>query len=111
VLPRPLLELGFEFEGKRITFLGPSDIWKPAPVRGQNGAPSAALRSRRKTRGLTQQQVAGRMGLLPKMISALENGPDRSTLESFFKLLAALDLELIIRPKGEAAAREVRGEW
>jgi HTH-type transcriptional regulator/antitoxin HipB len=72
---------------------------------------SVALKSRRKTRGLTQQQVAGSIGLLPKTISAFENGPDKSTLESLFKLLAALDLELIIRPKDELTSDDNRGEW
>lgn len=30
VLPRNLLEKGFEFQGKRITLIGPQGIWKPA---------------------------------------------------------------------------------
>jgi putative restriction endonuclease len=29
VLPRSLLEAGFEYKGQRITLLGPSGIWKP----------------------------------------------------------------------------------
>jgi putative restriction endonuclease len=29
VLPRTILETGFEFKGQRITLLGPSGIWKP----------------------------------------------------------------------------------
>ena len=30
VLPRELLEKGFEFDGKWITLVGPQGIWKPA---------------------------------------------------------------------------------
>ena len=29
VLPRTLLEAGFEYKGKRITLIGPQGIWKP----------------------------------------------------------------------------------
>ena len=72
---------------------------------------SIALKSRRKSQGLTQEQAAKKIGLLPKTISAFENGPGKSTLESLFKLLATLDLELIIRPRAESDSDERRGEW
>ena len=29
ILPRKLLEQGFDFDGQRITLIGPSGIWKP----------------------------------------------------------------------------------
>ena len=58
-----------------------------------------ALRGQRKTRKLTQKQTAVLVGLLPKTISNLETNPQSSTIESLFKLLSALELELVIRPK------------
>lgn len=58
-----------------------------------------ALRSVRKSRGLSQSDTGKLVGLLPKTISALENHPSSTTLDSFLKLLSALDLELIIAPK------------
>ncbi|MEW6566380.1 MAG: helix-turn-helix domain-containing protein [Spirochaetota bacterium] len=57
------------------------------------------LRSVRKSYGLSQIDTGNRVGLLPKTISALENHPDTVTLDSFFKLLSALDLELSIESK------------
>jgi putative restriction endonuclease len=33
VLPRKILETGFEFQGQRITLVGPSGIWKPRQLR------------------------------------------------------------------------------
>lgn len=74
------------------------------------------LRSTRKAQGLTQADAGKLVGLLPKTISALENRPASATVESFLKLLSALDLELILKPKQSdssltkpsASARE---EW
>jgi len=72
---------------------------------------ATAVKSRRKTRKLTQQEVASRVGLLPKTVSALENSPDTSSVDSLFKLLAALELELVLRTKDEAGRRNSQEEW
>ncbi|HKP96580.1 MAG TPA: helix-turn-helix domain-containing protein [Fibrobacteria bacterium] len=70
------------------------------------------LKGWRKSRKLTQAGAALRVGMRPKTISVLESEPDSSTLGSLFKLLSALEVELVIRPKskvtGGAAAT---GEW
>ena len=58
------------------------------------------LRARRRDCGLTQVQAASNVGLLPKTVSALELDPTTSTVASLFKLLSALDLEVILRPRG-----------
>jgi HTH-type transcriptional regulator/antitoxin HipB len=57
---------------------------------------SHVIRSVRKAKSLRQIDVADRIGLLPKTISALENHPETVTMESFFKMLSALDLELTL---------------
>jgi HTH-type transcriptional regulator/antitoxin HipB len=57
------------------------------------------LRGRRKAKALTQKEAAKLVGLLPKTVSGLESSPDRCKIESLFKLLAALELELTISPK------------
>ena len=68
---------------------------------------AAALKSSRKARGVTQQLVASQVGLLPKTVSALENSPDTSSIESLFKLLSALGLEMVLRTKDDTPS----GEW
>ncbi len=60
------------------------------------------LRAQRKGRKLTQKAAAKRVGLLPKTISALEAAPENSSIASLYKLLSALDLELVIRAKNRA---------
>lgn len=64
---------------------------------------AAVLRGHRATRGLTQQQAGARVGLLPKTISAMESDPAGSSVMSLFKLLSALDLELVLQPKPQPA--------
>lgn len=49
------------------------------------------------------------MGLLPKTVSALENHPERAGLDSLYKLISALELELYLSPRPPASERE--GEW
>ena len=67
-----------------------------------------ALSGYRKTLKLTQKHAGDKVGLFPKTISALENSPDGSSLASLFKLLSALGLELVLKPKSIACSG---GEW
>ncbi len=71
------------------------------------GQLATVLRGRRLVGGLTQKQAGTKVGLLPKTISGLESEPERSSIASLFKLLSALDLELVLQPKsGGAPARD-----
>lgn len=69
------------------------------------------LRGQRKSKRLTQKAVGASVGLLPKTISSLESSPARATVESLLKLLSALDLELVLRPKSAGAERPTSSEW
>lgn len=70
-----------------------------------------ALKARRATKKFTQKDVGKRVGLLPKTISALESMPERSSVESLLKLLAALELELVLREKSQEPKPSRRSEW
>lgn len=70
-----------------------------------------ALKARRATEGLTQKDAGKRVGLLPKTISALESTPERSSVESLLKLLAALELELVMREKSRRSKPTRTSEW
>lgn len=58
-----------------------------------------ALRNERKKRKLSQSKTAKTMGLKQSTVSEFENHPDGTRLETLFKLLAALDLELQVVPR------------
>ena len=66
------------------------------------------LNGYRKKLKLTQKQAAENVGLFPKTISALENSPDSSSIASLFKLLSALGLELVLKPR---STERNDGEW
>lgn len=71
------------------------------------------LKSLRLERGMTQAQVAARMGLLQSKVSALEGHVEKTSVDRMFRLLAVLGVELVVRqrgavPKGRSAAKP---EW
>ncbi len=69
------------------------------------------LKARRSILKLTQIKAGKTVGLLPKTISALEITPEGSTILSLFKLLSALDLEIILRPKDFVSENIKNLEW
>ncbi len=67
------------------------------------------LRNQRRLLMLTQSEAARRVGLQAKTISSLENRPGTVSLASFYRLLAALDLEVVIRRRGQPTGTTT--EW
>lgn len=68
----------------------------------------SVLKGWRSERGLTQQEVGFKVGLAQKAVSQIETDPGRAGLARIFKVLAALDLELVLRPRGNTHGRS---EW
>lgn len=69
------------------------------------------LQGCRKQAGLTQKQAAGKVGMLPKTISSFETHPDGCSIASLFKLLSALDLELVLQAKPSANDQDHGDQW
>lgn len=59
----------------------------------------SALKRQRKAKKLTQNNVGEAFKLDQTTISSIEQGAPGTRLETLFRLLAALELEMIIRPK------------
>ena len=59
------------------------------------------LQGYRKTRALTQAQVGKAIGEPQSEVSRLELDPSNASLFRVFKWLAALDLELVVRPRSK----------
>ena len=59
----------------------------------------AMLRGYRKDRGLTQQEIGARATVAQPTVSQMEDDPGPSALSRLLKILAALDLELVIRER------------
>lgn len=64
----------------------------------------AALRRRRRMLNLTQQELALRASTTQKTVSLAEAGAPGTKVQTLFDLLAALEFELIARPRGGNAA-------
>ena len=82
---------------------------------------SQQLRSLRKARGLTQVQLATRMGVTQSRISAMESDATKLTAEQLFRVLSSLDVGLVLRmadlePQAPAVrpkplASDTEGQW
>jgi HTH-type transcriptional regulator/antitoxin HipB len=62
----------------------------------------------RREQGLTQKDAGAKVGLAQSVVSLLEKSPQRAGLARIFKLLSALDLELVVRPRGTISRKS---EW
>jgi HTH-type transcriptional regulator/antitoxin HipB len=57
------------------------------------------LQSARKSAGLTQAELAQRLGMSQSRISAMELDPGTINVEQLLALLAALNHEVLVQPK------------
>jgi HTH-type transcriptional regulator/antitoxin HipB len=57
------------------------------------------LRSARKSKGLNQTEAGKLLGVDQTTISKVERGESKVRIDTLFRILAALDLEIIIQPK------------
>lgn len=69
----------------------------------------AALRSERKKRKLSQTTVGKSVGVDQPTVSKVEKGNPGTELGTFFRLLAALDLELVIQPR-QKQTKDTKGD-
>ena len=59
----------------------------------------SALKRQRKEKNLSQQKAGSDFKINQTTISSIEQGAPGTRLETLFRILAALELEMIIRPK------------
>jgi HTH-type transcriptional regulator/antitoxin HipB len=70
-----------------------------------------ALRSERKQKGLSQKAVGHSVGMEQHTISKIEKGNPGTELNTLFRLLAALDLELTIQPRQKLSTESKGDTW
>ena len=63
------------------------------------------LRGFRRDRHLTQANVAAMIGLAQNAVSGIETDAGRSSVARIFKLLAALDVDLVLRSRQAPSKR------
>ncbi|MEX1222318.1 MAG: helix-turn-helix domain-containing protein [Idiomarina sp.] len=68
---------------------------------------AAYLRDERKRRGLSQSAVADEVDLRQGTVSRFESAPEKMQLDTLFRLLSSLELELSIEPRDANARNKV----
>ncbi|MBI5657581.1 MAG: helix-turn-helix domain-containing protein [Geobacter sp.] len=71
----------------------------------------AALRKERKKKGLSQTDVGKSVGIDQPTMSRVEKGNPGTELGTLFRLLAALDLELVIQTRQRSIADTKGDIW
>ena len=61
------------------------------------------LKAFRKSRGLTQAQLAMHLGVTQSRVADIERNPGKVSLESLLKVLAALDVRMVLRREAAEA--------
>ena len=73
---------------------------------------SSVLKESRTANKLSQSEVAKRVGMRQDTVSNFEKYPESTRLETLFKLLSALDLELEVHPRDrKSQADDWQEEW
>lgn len=64
------------------------------------------IRERRRQMGMTQEQLAAKVGVRQRTVSDIETSAS-VRLDTVLRTLAALDLELMIRPRTKSSAKDI----
>ncbi len=58
------------------------------------------LKSLRKERQMTQQQLGERLGLSQRMVAKLESYPEKASFERVLQAFSALEVDLVLKERG-----------
>ena len=67
-----------------------------------SGQMGPVLKRLRKAKGWSQLELGKRIGLSQERISAIENHPERVTLDQLLTLMMTLDAEILIGPRSKS---------
>ena len=65
-----------------------------------------SIRERRRALGLTQEQLAEKVGVRQRTISDVESA-GAARVDTLLRMLVALDLELLVRPRTKGSASDI----
>lgn len=70
----------------------------------------SVIKRQRKAKMLTQTEAGQAFNIDQTTVSSIEQGASGTRLETLFRMLAALDLEMVIRPKTDLS-RKMKENW
>ncbi len=68
------------------------------------------LRSLRKERQITQQQLGERLGLSQRMVAKLESNPEKASFERVLQALSALKIDLVLKKRETPTSSSSRND-
>lgn len=71
----------------------------------------AAIKRARKNKKLNQKQAGFPFNIEQSTVSSIEQGTAGTRIDTIFRMLAALDLEMIIQSKSTTAETNTDEEW
>ena len=89
----------YDITGHLIERFGPvgSDTWKAEEDRAWEEYNAEILRIARKEAGLTQSELAARIGADKAYVSKVEHGRTVPTVSTFYRIVAALGMQVEIK--------------
>ncbi|RLV58275.1 helix-turn-helix domain-containing protein [Parashewanella curva] len=72
---------------------------------------SVELRNIRRSKKLSQTQISKNVGIRQDTVSKFEQSPESTKLETFFKLLSALELEIEVKPRNANSSHTADSAW
>ena len=69
------------------------------------------VRSARKEKGVSQSLAGESVGVDQSTLSALERGASNVRIETLFRVLSALNLELVVRTRGANSNSDEKDKW
>lgn len=69
------------------------------------------LKSARNSKKLTQEQAGNIVGITQAMLSRIERGETHIRVDTLFRLLAALELEMAIQPRNRVEGNTEGDNW
>lgn len=70
-----------------------------------------ALRAARKKKGMSQMEVGKSVGIDQPSMSKIERGESSARVDTLFRLLAALEMELVIQPRQKSLNHKKGDLW
>ena len=72
---------------------------------------STELRNIRRSKKLSQTDISKKVGIRQDTVSKFEQASESTKLETFFKLLSALELEIEVKPRNANNSNESDSTW
>lgn len=69
------------------------------------------LKSARGRKGLTQDQAGNLVGITQAMVSRIERGESNARIDTLFRLLSALEMEIAVLPRQKTIGQNEGDRW